>query len=782
MRLRTLHLQNYRRFEDQTIEFPDGLIGIVGENGAGKTTILEAVAWALYGPDAARTSKELVKREGAPPQTPCRVELEFELGGDAYRLVRELRGANLQPSAVLYKNAGASPEAETSTAVTERIRRLLGLDMQSFFTSVFARQRELNALSDARPGERKKRVLRMLRIALVDVALTNLRSEKRISAETVDRLKGVLQDVEVLRSTLASLRQEVVNQEAETARLQAERRRGSSELQSVRAERDRWGSLERKHRAGEAVIAALSEKSSAAEQALTDVDAEISDLRGRGRMLPKQRNLSLAYGRLEMEEAALRELQVKFNARAALLQKLNQAVLLRRGVIAQGRALAHDLRSRPKVDRKRKAAKRQEKKLLKEAKVLEKASGDLEAQVRGLTAERRDLRAHLQSVKDLGPNSPCPTCGRKLGKLHSELSGKWTARLSQIDQDVLSKQAAVREAEERGAELQRLLDGLRIEQEQLEEVVLQRAKDVQRISDLRREAVSAGEQIKGSRDELATIGRIPYNPGRHEEIRRRLKVLAPEHEKYLRLEQDVRRIPKLVSKRKSWARRYSSARRALASSEKRVDAIGYDAAKHTAAVRAFENQRGAVEAVHRGIVQARGELKLGRHKVQEQRRSISQELAKRKTIAREAKKIADLTLLEEAFQGFRMDLISRIRPLLAWRTGDLLRTLTQGRYPEVELDDDYELHIREEGKLFPLPRFSGGEEDLANLCLRIAVSQVVAERGGATPMNVIVLDEIFGSQDATRKSNILRSLKSLSAQFRQVILVTHVEDVKEALP
>ena len=120
--------------------------------------------------------------------------------------------------------------------------------------------------------------------------------------------------------------------------------------------------------------------------------------------------------------------------------------------------------------------------------------------------------------------------------------------------------------------------------------------------------------------------------------------------------------------------------------------------------------------------------------------------------------------------------------MLAWRTGELLRTLTQGRYAEVELDEDYQLHVRDEGKLFPLPRFSGGEEDLANLCLRIAVSQIIAERGGAAPMNFIILDEIFGSQDATRKGNILRSLKNLSGQFRQVILITHVEDVKDALP
>ena len=209
MRLHSIHLQNYRRYADQSISFPDGLIGIVGENGTGKTTILEAVAWALYGPDAARTSKEFVKREGAPPQSRCRVELEFELGGDAYTLVRELRGTSLQASAVLYKNGGAAPEAETSSGVSDRVRKLIGLDVRSFFTSVFARQKELNALSDATPGERKKRILRMLKITLVDDALTTLRSERRISGETVERLKESLQDMDSLRVALAALRREV---------------------------------------------------------------------------------------------------------------------------------------------------------------------------------------------------------------------------------------------------------------------------------------------------------------------------------------------------------------------------------------------------------------------------------------------------------------------------------------------------------------------------------------------------------------------------------------------
>ncbi len=44
-----MELRNYRKFRDARIEFPDGVVAIVGNNGTGKTTILEAVTWALFG-------------------------------------------------------------------------------------------------------------------------------------------------------------------------------------------------------------------------------------------------------------------------------------------------------------------------------------------------------------------------------------------------------------------------------------------------------------------------------------------------------------------------------------------------------------------------------------------------------------------------------------------------------------------------------------------------------------------------------------------------------------
>jgi DNA repair protein SbcC/Rad50 len=75
---------------------------------------------------------------------------------------------------------------------------------------------------------------------------------------------------------------------------------------------------------------------------------------------------------------------------------------------------------------------------------------------------------------------------------------------------------------------------------------------------------------------------------------------------------------------------------------------------------------------------------------------------------------------------------------------------------------------------------SGGEEDLANLVLRLAISQMIAERAGQ-PFSLLILDEIFGSLDEARRANVLDLLRRLQGRFEQVILITHIEQVREGV-
>ncbi|HEY4687649.1 MAG TPA: SbcC/MukB-like Walker B domain-containing protein, partial [Candidatus Subteraquimicrobiales bacterium] len=106
--------------------------------------------------------------------------------------------------------------------------------------------------------------------------------------------------------------------------------------------------------------------------------------------------------------------------------------------------------------------------------------------------------------------------------------------------------------------------------------------------------------------------------------------------------------------------------------------------------------------------------------------------------------------------------------------------LTDSKYTELELTEDYEVLLYDQGQKFPLDRFSGGEKDLVNLCLRLAISELMTETS-RSDFGFIVLDEIFGSQDPLRKTNIMRALAKLSSRFRQIFLITHVEEVKDSM-
>ena len=127
-------------------------------------------------------------------------------------------------------------------------------------------------------------------------------------------------------------------------------------------------------------------------------------------------------------------------------------------------------------------------------------------------------------------------------------------------------------------------------------------------------------------------------------------------------------------------------------------------------------------------------------------------------------------------------MLIRIRPVLEKETGNLLKIITKGKYSDIELDENYELQLYDKGEKYKIKRFSGGEEDLISLCLRLAISRVIAEKSGGRKINFLILDEIFASQDEERQKNIIQALQGLATQFRQLFLITHVTSIKDKMP
>jgi DNA repair protein SbcC/Rad50 len=134
--------------------------------------------------------------------------------------------------------------------------------------------------------------------------------------------------------------------------------------------------------------------------------------------------------------------------------------------------------------------------------------------------------------------------------------------------------------------------------------------------------------------------------------------------------------------------------------------------------------------------------------------------------------------LDDAFEDLRFRLNEQLRPEISTLASTLITDLTDGRYTELELDDDYAICVLEDG--IRKPAISGGEEDVANLVLRLAISQMIADRAGQ-PFSLLVLDEVFGSLDEVRRQNVVELLRRLHDRFEQVIVITHIESVRDGL-
>ena len=127
-------------------------------------------------------------------------------------------------------------------------------------------------------------------------------------------------------------------------------------------------------------------------------------------------------------------------------------------------------------------------------------------------------------------------------------------------------------------------------------------------------------------------------------------------------------------------------------------------------------------------------------------------------------------------------MVATVGPRLAAQATELFGELTDREYDEITVDpDSYELQITDHGVTYGLDRFSGSEVDLANLALRVAISEHVRFQSGGT-VGLLVLDEVFGPLDEDRKTRMLQALESLRGRFRQVLVVTHDPAIKEQLP
>ena len=70
-------------------------------------------------------------------------------------------------------------------------------------------------------------------------------------------------------------------------------------------------------------------------------------------------------------------------------------------------------------------------------------------------------------------------------------------------------------------------------------------------------------------------------------------------------------------------------------------------------------------------------------------------------------------------------------------------------------------------------------QDRANLGLHIAISKTLSEPNGTNSVGFLAFDEVFWSQDESRRMEILEAIHSIKEQYRQIFLISHEMEIKE---
>ncbi len=308
MRPLELRIRNFRSYfgDDTVVDFRDRrLVGIVGPIGAGKSSILDAMSFALYGktPTVAANTKSLIhqRADGAL------VGLRFVVDGEVWEAVRALRRRG-QSQHSLSRLSADEPDAEVldklvlEADVNARVVELLGLEFDAFTRSVLLAQGRFSEFLRARPAERDGVLKGVFGLDRIDAMRLAAKSRAGEAAGALEALSVRLQQLERTAKRLADRQQELAGVEDRVeairksepaygdleARIAATRTRSGEIDERLVVLEGMSGSMPDPEATGDVVAEAVSAGAARAELA-TVLEAAQQELAHRGRRGPGRR-------------------------------------------------------------------------------------------------------------------------------------------------------------------------------------------------------------------------------------------------------------------------------------------------------------------------------------------------------------------------------------------------------------------------------------------------------------------------------------------------------------
>ena len=638
---------------------------ISGSNGAGKSSLLDAMTWSLFGESRTRDKDALIHLGEKSAQ----VIFTFSYEGNEYQTQRSLtRGkATVLEFWVRDGDEWRALTEKTARETQERIEQTLRMDYETFVNASFFLQGKADEFTQKKASDRKAVLSNILGLEVWET----------YKDRAAEHRKAVERDVTKLEGSLAEIESELSEAGVRTTKLLA----------------------------AESALGALMSARSAQESALEGIRKVSAAL---------DQRLAAEKARLEEEQRGLREQEKTAREQAASLGKLSAEIEKTKNMLVE---VEGKITSRQALEEERNQAREE--------------ISTLKAEDEARRAEIEKLRARVAQLQT-AQGATCPLCGQELNEAHRDTT------LTQLKKE--------------GNELLERLGVVRSKMDELAKGIAELDAQTAKLINAERERLTLATSATQLTERLdgATKSAAQWEGAGAARLREVESILASEEH----------------------ARAQEKPAVSLAEAERQLLRL-----------REQENE-------------ARDEATRARQRV-----DILETLRERKLklgAEREEKQqtVAQYKSLERAFgkDGVPALLIEQALPQIEEKANELLDRLSDGRmsirfetmakYKDAKRDDlkeTLDIQISDGSGARDYEMYSGGEAFRVNFAIRLALSEVLAQRKGAR-LQTLVIDEGFGSQDTQGRQRLIEAINMVRGDFAKILVITHLDELKDAFP
>jgi DNA repair protein SbcC/Rad50 len=807
---------------------------ISGHNGAGKSSLLDAITWSLFGEARGKSSDVINLRQDIKA---AEVTLTFQHEDNTYRVQRTLprNKTTLLEFQVRTQN-GWKPLTEKTTRETQaRIEQTLRLDFETFVNASFFLQGKADQFTQQNATRRKEVLSNILGLEMWE-EYKNRTAEKRKSLEReVDEIEGRIREIDAELAEEDLRKSRLAELESNLQQLSAARTAHESILENIK----RNAALIDEQRKLTAMLSESLERARLARAGLEDRLADRqADRDSYADLVNRAKEIESAYkawqkSRKELEEwdgtaSQFREyekervpLVEQIAVEKAKLEEEQRSLLIEEETIRDQQLVIGDIQQdigkaeNSLKDAEEKIARRLE--LESERNSARERQAELKAENEALKADMNQLKERIDSLK-AAEGATCPLCGQELSAEHRE------STLSQLEMEGKEKGDRFRANQASSVELTRRISDYEIQITELvkaendrikyasevslltermetlksfakawETVGKKRLKEVEKILSSGKYAIDEQKQLAKLDKELAKLG---YDVSAHDNAREKeieLRAVEEEHanlksakEVSKQIESEIANLKLEIKNRESEIKTletdYETAQANLESAQAGAPDLD-EAERELFRLREAENK-------------TRSELGGAQQRVDVLEVQRARRAAFDKECEEFQKQIGRHRTLERAFgkDGVPALLIEQALPQIEDKANEVLdrlsdgqmsiRFATQTEYKDKRRDDlreTLDIQISDSAGIRNYEMYSGGEAFRVNFAIRLALSKILAQRKGAR-LQTLVIDEGFGSQDTQGRQRLIEAINLVKSDFVKILVITHLDELKDAFP